>query len=79
MPKELLTYLTPFAIPIAGGLIGTLLEALGERWKLPKLVAIGQRVEAILFDAPKAIRGSRMTRAVQNVVGDTKNTEASNG
>lgn len=63
MPKELATYLLPFLIPVLGGLLGTLIEALGERWKIPALVALGQRIESILLDAPKMIRGSRKTAA----------------
>lgn len=61
MSKELATYLLPFLIPVLGGLLGTLLEAAGARFKIPALVALGQRIEGILVDLPKAIRGSRKT------------------
>lgn len=61
MSKELATYLLPILIPVLGGLLGTLLEALGTRFKIPALVAIGQRTEGLLTDLPKVIRGSRKT------------------
>lgn len=48
--------------PLVGPL-GTVLEAIGEKFNYPLLVAFGQRLEAISVDVPKAIRGSRFTNA----------------
>ena len=48
-------------IPLVGGLLGTWLEAIGTRYNRPTLVAIGQRIEGLLADLPKLIRGSRKT------------------
>jgi len=50
------------ALLVAIGGLGTALEQLGERFGWLWLVAIGQRLEAIGSDGPKAIRGSRLTR-----------------
>lgn len=59
--SQLLVYLSPFLLPLLGGLFATLLEAVGERYKIPALVAFSQRVEGLLVDLPKVIRGSRKT------------------
>jgi hypothetical protein len=50
------------AIWFATGLLGSGLEAFGEKFGHPKLVAIGQRLEAASIDLPKLIRGSRFTK-----------------
>lgn len=43
----------------AVGLLGSALEAFGEKFQKPKLVAVGQRLESVSVDLPKLIRGSR--------------------
>lgn len=45
------------------GPIGTALEAIGNSFKIPLLVSIGQRMEAAFLDLPKFIRGSRFDNA----------------
>ncbi len=68
--NEQLTALVPLlvlalkALGITGsiGLLGTLLESIGERFGYPKLVRFGQGLEGIAADIPKLIRGSRATK-----------------
>lgn len=62
-PIDFLLWASPVLIPLVGGLIGTGLEALGAKLKIAALVGIGQRVESLLIDLPKLIRGSRLTAA----------------
>jgi len=63
LPFELPPELYALLIPVVVGLLGTFLESVGTRYNLPILVAIGQRIEALFADLPKAIRGSRKTAA----------------
>ncbi len=51
------------AISLAIGPLGSTIEAIGEATKSPKLIALGQRLEAIGADVPKLLRGSRKTAA----------------
>lgn len=44
------------------GLLGSALESFGEKFSMPKLVAVGQRLESLSVDVPKLIRGSRFTK-----------------
>lgn len=50
------------AVAITIGPLGSLLEQFGTAVKWPKLVAIGQRLEAVGADLPKLWRGSRLTK-----------------
>ena len=64
--NQLLEYLSnplilAVIVPLVGGLLGTTLEAIGEKTGRPWLVALGQRIEAALADVPKLMRGSRKT------------------
>lgn len=43
------------ASTIALGLAGTLIEAAGNRWKIPALVAFGKKLEAGPNDLPKLL------------------------
>lgn len=63
------------------GLVGSVIEFIGERKNWPALVKLGQRLEAASLDLPKLWRGSRMSNAVRANLGkpDATNTEASNG
>jgi hypothetical protein len=65
---QLLAALVALLVAIGG--IGSALEQLGTTLGWPRLVAIGQRLEAIGTDGPKAIRGSRLTayqtKAIEN-------------
>lgn len=54
------------------GLLGSILEAIGEAKKWPGLAAIGVRLEALSVDFPKLWRGSRMTNAVNSALGSQR-------
>jgi hypothetical protein len=45
------------AWPVLGA-IGTVIETIGKAFALPKLVAVGSRIEAIFVDFPKVIKGT---------------------
>lgn len=50
---------------LAVGLLGSVLEAIGEATKRSWLVAFAQRLEAASIDLPKLLRGSRATAAAK--------------
>ena len=45
------------AWPVFGAL-GTMIETIGKAFALPKLEAIGSRIEAIFVDFPKVVKGT---------------------
>lgn len=53
--EEIYGALGALAATIIMGLIGTGLEALGNKWKVPALVAIGKKLEAGPNDVPKLL------------------------
>jgi hypothetical protein len=63
------------ALTLTIGPVGTALEAIGTALGLARLVAFGQRLEALGHDLPKLVRGSRYTKqaeAERNAVVDSK-------
>lgn len=51
------------ALALVIGPVGTALESIGNAFKVPFLVALGTRFEAIGADIPKLVRGSRFDNA----------------